>query len=316
MAVTSCTLVDDWCGLHDRQFTYGAKYRVKTDTRNDAALEVLLGAASASPDALPAYFSTYSLNGSSDPNAFAQDYDPKRIKQDGTLGRLWEITVNWGPLENPSDDFTTNDNPITRPVRIEPYSEEIEEVVEEGWCEDNLPGIGVTAGDFVPIVNPAGQEPGTPLTRPRRIGGLKFIINVATIADYNDLRDEFENMLNSATFYDAPAKTVLCRTIDCSPEMFAGGTSYREVSICTLFREEGWAVPLVNRGYKYLGEVEATTTLIQATEWSEEKNRRVPVAEPVNLELDGTATPDGQVGTVTHWRINGTAVFSGMGVGG
>lgn len=328
MAVTSSHLLDDWCDLADRKFTYGAKYRVKTNDREDPALEVLIGAALATPDPVPSYFATFALNGSSDPNAFAQTFSPRRVAtgEEGAAGMTWEITVGWAPMENPDDDWTTGENPLTRQVRIDDYSEEIEEIVEQGWVEVALPGAGggLDVGDFHPICNSAGQQPDAPLTRPRRLTGLKFTINVATLSAAKALQAAFENKLNDATFYGGAEKTVLCRSIEISAEMLAGGVSYREVSICVLFREEGWAVPLVNRGYKHLmdlpgvlfaSEEPTVTKLVEAVVWNRDQKRNVPAAEPVNLDGDGYLLPEGALGTVAPWRVNDLADFSGMGVG-
>lgn len=316
MSVTSCTLIDDSTSLDkEGNFTHTAKYRVTCDARNDTGLEVLLGAASSSPDPIPSFKASFTLNGATDPNSFAQSFKASRDKAD-QKARDWIVEVEWSPSEgDPDDDWTNDQDPLTRPVRINIDAEEVQVIVEEGWNEEELEGIGRDADTFGPITNAAGQEPGTPLMKGRRIPVLVFRYNVANLAAAVSLILTYEDRLNSDTFYGAPEGTALVRSITCSEVQYAGETAYREVEIRVAIFDQGWSYAMVNRGYEYLREVESETVLTLARK-KDENNVMQLVSEPINLELDGTRTPDGDIGTVINWRTREKVAFSGMGVGG
>lgn len=309
MSVSSCTLIDDSFSFSDGKATYTQTYRIKCSDPADTGLDAVDGATSALPDALPIPYATHP----DDPAAFAKQFGPtKRMSRDNARC-FHEVDVQFGPLDSTNDEWDGRDDPLTRPVRITPYTEDIEEVVEQGWTDVALPGIGLAIDDFAVISNAAGKEPGTPLTQTRRLSGLRFTINVATLADAQDLRADFENKLNDATFYDALLRTVLCRTVDISEEMLAGsGASYHEVSFNTVYREEGWSVPIVNRGYEFLNDDDE----LQMAREDDDNPKSPLVTEPCNLDLDGTRIPAGTIGTSIPWRINDEADFSDMGVGG
>lgn len=319
MAVSSCTLIDDGCDLDSEgNFTHWAQYRVICDSRQDTGLEVLLGAALSSPDPIPSFKTSFSLNGSSDPNAFAQSFKAKRENVKDAAAR-WIVDVSWSPSNgDPDDDWTTSEDPLSRPPRINIDAEEVQVIVEEGWNEEALTGGsggGRAADTFGPICNAAYQEPGTPLVQPRRIPVLVFRFNVADLSDVVTLINTYEDRLNSDTFYGAPEGTCLVRSIVGSDDMFAGETHYREVEIRIAIFDQGWSYAMVNRGYEYLLDSGDSWSLVMARKADEEGVLQL-VTEPVNLELDGTRTPDGEIGTIIHWRTRPKVAFSGMGIGG
>lgn len=320
MSVVSSHCVDDWLQLADRKFSYGATYRVVTDSRNDAALEVLLGAVSATPHPVPAHFASYSLFGSSDSSAFAQTYDVKRIKdgEEGKLGKYWLVTVGWALPDKADDDATSQEDPLSRPVRYNVEREEMQVIVEEGWNEEELPALGRAEETLGPIVNAAGGEPGTPLTKTIRVPVLVARKNFATLEEVVAIQQAYEDKLNDGDFFGAPEKTALVREVTISDELFGGGIEYREATFRIAIFHDGWSIPLVNRGYRHwkILDGDEEPTLIEAKVWDEVEGREVPSAEPVNLELDGFKTPDGEIGTVINYRVHDTASFAGMGIGG
>lgn len=317
MSVTSCTLIDDGCDLDkEGNFTHWAKYRVLCDSRQDTGLEVLLGAALSSPDPIPSFKSSYSLNGSTDSNAFAQSFKAAREIVKDAASR-WVVDVSWSPSDgDPDDDWTTAEDPLARPVRINIESEEVQVVVEEGWNEVALPGISRAANTFGPIVNAAGKEPGTPLTKGRRIPVLVFRYNVADLDAVVALILGFEDRLNDDDFYGAPEGTALVRSIVGSDDMFAGETHYREVEIRVAIFDLGWSYAMVNRGYEYVDTFASELSWIAATVVNKETGGRETVAEPVNLTLDGLVSAPGDMGTVIPWRTREKVDFAGLGVGG
>lgn len=316
---------NDW-SLGDRKHRYSAKYRVTTDTRAMSGLAVAILAQSATPDPLPAYFASYALYGASDPSALAQDFSGSTPDPD-KHATVWIFSVGWRPLEgDQDDDHTSQDNPLDRPLRIRVDQEEVEELVENGYNDDALPNVnlpgetgGRAADTFGPICNSAGQQPDTPLTRPRKIDVLVIRKNFATIDEIVALRNAFNGKLNNATFYGAPARKALCRSITMSDEMSAGGVEYREAEFQIAGDPNGFSIPLVNCGWKHFNDdldlVEAKVLDKEATEEAG-SDVFVPVSEPVNLDLDGKKVADGETGTSLGWRVNDLADFSGLGIGG
>jgi hypothetical protein len=312
MSVTSCHAINDSFAFQDGKATYTVTYRIKTDDPTNTGRQACDGAVSASPDPLPVPYQTFSLNGDSDANAVAKSFRTNR--QDITNARCYhEVTVEFGP-EDSDKQWDNRDDPTTRPVRIEAYGEEVEEIVEEGWNEEELSGLGVDgAPDTLgAIVNAAGKEPGSPITKKRLIPGLRFKINVPDLATGVGLRADYLHKLNDAPFYDASIGCAFVSNIDIGPEQTGGGSSYREVTFDILNDENGFSIPLVNRGYEFLN---ASGDLQLAREDDTDMRSKL-VSEPINLELDGTRTPAGERGTVINWRIYDFADFSGMGIGG
>jgi hypothetical protein len=316
MAILWCRLLDDSADVGDRQFSYSAVYEVKSDSRTDTGRAILNGAVSAAPDPIPVHMASYSLNGSSDPSAFAQTYKARRRRSVDESGCLWRIDVDWFAKDgDPDDDSTSEDNPLLRPVRINIECEEIQEIVEVGWNEEALTGLGRDADEFGPIVNSAGKEPGSSLMEGKRCPVLIFRRNVANLAAGVSLMLSYDNRINDAPFYGAPAGKALVRQITLSDEQTEGGVKFREVEIRVAIYDKGWTYPMVNRGYEYIDLWSSELTRIEATVFDKESRRWRPVAEPINLTLAGLPTPAGAMGSVTHWRTREKADFSGLGVG-
>lgn len=316
MGVTSCTLLKTGSKLNDKgQFTHWAQYRAKCNQRDITGMAVLFGAAVSSPDPIPSYKASFALLGDSDPNAFALEFDPKYEKGDDSTS-IWLIDVNWGPDANPDDDWTNDQDPTLRPVIIDGDEEEVQEICEEGWNEEELPGLSRAADTFGPIVNPAGKEYDTPLMKSVRVGVKVFRKNFKDLPgnlalnQIDALAATFVDKLNNGVFYGAPAGKAIVRSVKPSEEMQAGGFKYRVATIRVAAYAKGWGFPMVNKGFEYLSSGELTMATAPDDQGGEQ-----PVSEPVNLALDGTRVADGTLGTVTHWRTSEKVDFAGLGVG-
>lgn len=310
MAVISSRVIDEGCDVADRAYSYWATYEVKTDSRTFASRDILDEAVSALPNPIPVYMASYSLFGASDPNAFAQKFTAKRRSVDDS-STIWRIQVEWFlPDGDPDDDHNSDSDPLLRPVRIDGDEEEVEEVVERGWNEEALPGIGRAADTYDVICNGAGKEPGTPLTKPRRLPVLVFTKNFATLAEIMTLAATYVDKLNNATFYGAPAGKAIVRSIRPSEVMHAGNTKYREATIRVAFNDEGWSFEMFNRGYEHLND---TGALVMAEE-KDKNNKMRLVTEPINLKLDGKKAAPGEF-SVINWRTSAKVNLAGLGVG-
>lgn len=309
MSVVSSSLINEWSELSDRVRKYYATYDVVTDDRDMSIKDAVAGAQSASPDAVPAYFATYSLLGDTDVNAFCQTIKGKR-KSPADVTRI-TVDVEWFPITgDPSNTTTNSDNPLTVPIEQWVEWEEIQVPVDEGWNEEALTGISRAADILGPIQDAAGGEPSAPIMKAKKIPVLATQKNYATWQEITAIALTFADSLNDATFYGAPEGEALYRGAEISRRQYAGGTSYYTGVHRVAFLGGGWSFAMVNRGWAYLdGGV-----LKQATIKDSDDND-VPVSSPINLELDGTRTADGDVGTIIHYRTSPKLAFSGIGIG-
>ncbi|WP_428303913.1 hypothetical protein [Lacipirellula sp.] len=324
MAVIGSKLIDCGGGLDSKgQFTHWAKFRVFCNARDDTDMEVLFGAALALPDPIPSWKASYVLLGSSDPNAFAQEFTAVResVKDNACI---WLVTVNWSPSESdPDDDWTNDQDPLLKPIIIDGYEEEIQEVCDVGWNDEELPGIGRDADTFGAIVTAAGKQPGTPFTKRRRLPGLIFekpfkdLPGNDALTQIMTLANSHTDTLCNATFYGGGAGKVICRSIEPSKLLFAGNKKYRIATIRVLYNERGHSFPMVNCGFDHLKAKDGGGfELVQATRKPDTPGGQPRlVTEPVNLKLDGTLAGDDEMGTIINWRTSPKTDFTLLGVG-
>lgn len=310
MTVLSCSCTDNSLRLQNREFIYSATYRILTDDRAMAAYNVLDGAALSSPHAFPSYFSTYALFDDADASSFMKDVT---IDQDAKNATVWTATATWSPIKGASeaDAHTSRTDPIIRPVIYSREWEEIQIPVEEGWNQEGLPGIGRTANTFGPIQNAAGQEPSTPIIKSKRIPVVVAKKNFTTLDEIDQLERNFGDSLNDRAYLGYAKGECLFRGMSVSEPKFEGGTSYFTAVIRIACQRGGWNYEMVNRGWKYL---DIAGELAEAKVKDPDTGENVPVSEPINLELDGTRTPDGSIGTIINWRHHPYVNFDQIGV--
>lgn len=309
MSVTDCMCIKNGMQLVNREFVYTAKYRIKTDDRSMTGYQVLSGATLVGPHPFPSYYATFVLFGDSDANAFMK---LPTIDQDEENGSVWIATATWSPIkgEEESDEHTSREDPLLRPVIYSREWEEIQIPVEQGWNKEELPGIERDAETLGPIENAAGQEPSTPIMKSKRIPVMIAEKNYATLAEIDAIEQTYGDTLNNAT-YATYAKGECCfRGINASKPKYEGGKRYYTGAIRIACQRGGWDYEMVNRGFKYLdgGELKEAQVLDPTT------NEKVPVAEPINLELDGSETPAGQTGKIINYRHRPYTNFGALGV--
>jgi hypothetical protein len=310
MAVIKSELINERSELVDRQKRYYATFKITTDSRGMTCKAAYAAAQSATPHPVPAPYSTYSLLGDTDVNAFCQTIKPKRKSEKDATHIV--VDVEWFPIVgDPANAFTSEDNPLAVPIERWVEWEDIQVPADEAWNEEELPGIGRNADTLGPIQDAAGGEPSAPIMKTKKIPVLCLQKNYATLGEITALALTFADALNSATFYGAPERTALYRGAEISRPQYAGGTTYHTAVHRVAFLGGGWSFAMVNRGWAYL----ESGNLVQATIKDQDDND-VPVTSPINLQLDGTRTPDGQIGTIIHYRTSPKLAFSGLGIGG
>lgn len=309
MTVLSCHLLDNDFELADRELRYSAKYRIKTNDRSMSAFVVIDNATLASPNPFPSYFSTFSLYGDSDVSAFMQRASCRIESTEQAT--TWIATANWFPIKgsDSADGHTSREDPLLRPTIYSREWEEISIPVEKGWNEVALTGISRTIDTLGPIQNAAGQEPSTPILTTKRIPVIVAEKNYATLAEIDALERTYGDTLNDAIYATYAEGECVFRGINASKPKYEGGKTYYTATIRIACQRGGWSYEMVNRGWKYLD----TGALKEATVEDADGNQ-VPVAEPINLELDGTRTADGAIGTIIDYRTRSKTNFSAIGV--
>ena len=309
MAVTSCKIIWNNFRLVNRESIYTAKYRIISDTRNMSAYTVISQATSSTPDPFPAYFSTYNLLGESDPSAFLKEATCDPLDEENSTHFIG--TAIWSPIngEEETDPHTSRENPLARPTIYWREWEEINVPVEKGWNNPALPGINRPADTLGPIQNAAGQEPSSPIIKSKRIPVMVAQKNYATLAQIDAIQQTFGDSVNDSTYANYPQGEACFRGITASRPQYEGGVRYYTGTIRVAFQKGGWDYEMVNRGWKYLlgGELREATV-------ADQNGNQVPVAEPINLEIDGSRTPDGQIGTIINYRHRPRVDYNAMGV--
>lgn len=306
--VTECKLIDDTAGSSNGDATYTLKFRAKTDDREMPAALVYYGAQAALPDPAPVYYSTLAVNGFTDYNVFCKELDIKRAKQDGSQGRTWIITCGYKVMEPGDREQTSDEDPLTEPVRRWIEWEDIQEPVEEARNVEALTGISRAADTLGPMQNAAGGEPSSPLMRTRRVPVLCVRRNYTSLATIAAIETTYGNTVSDGVFYGAAARCAAYRSIECSQPQQANGTEYYTTVARIAIKDSEWYYAMVNRGYRYLdGGVLKEATVKDADD------NDVASPEPINLELDGTRTADGDMGTVIHWLTAAEADYSAAG---
>lgn len=313
MTVTSSHCVKSKFNIADRKVIYDALFRVKTDDRTQHEIDVFSEAQLASPDPVPAYYATYNLRGKTDVNAFAQDISHNRKDEKNASYHLFR--VKWSPITgDPLNDQTSQTNPLLKPVERWVEVETILVPAEAGWNKEALPGIGRGADTYGPIQDAAGQEPSTPIMVPKQVIVIVSEKNFATLEEPLAQDITYHNSLNTNTIfafapYDGASEgEALYRGATFSRRQYGGGISYFTVQRRVAIQAGGWDYAMVNRGWKYLGpdpkvQTSPPTVLLEATVKDKDGNE-VSAASPINLELDGSKTADGDIGTIINWRTS------------
>lgn len=309
MIVEECKIVSNSMQFTNRELTYTARYRIKTDSRDGAAGDVLSKATGVGPNPFPDDFSTFSLYGHDDPSAFMQR--AKCDPLDDMTTSIWIADATWSPLKGSEtkDKHTSREDPLSRDVIYALEWEEITLPVEQAWNVEELTGISRVADTFGPIQNAAGQEPSTPIVKTKRLPVVVAEKNYATLADINAIEQGFGDSLNDAVLFGYAKGECLFRGINASKAKFEGGVQFYTGAIRIACQRAGWNYEMVNRGWKYLdsGDLKEATV-------KDANGNRVPVSEPINLELDGSKTADGDIGTVIKYRHRPFVDFGILGI--
>lgn len=279
MAVTSCRRISDDAsyGLENKN-SYTHRYRIHTDTSNEASALVYLGSLTATPDPIPKLYSAYAY----DPNAYVLSISLTREGDSGAL-RTWVATVTLGELpkgKDPQDgDAETINDPLKRPTR---------------WSGDfdRITKTYVRDRHGKAIVNSAGKPFDEPILGVRSLPVMVARKNYSKLKDIFDISEEYDQTVNSKKFEDRVKRTVKFDSVTPGDQQFERGIRYYVATFRFVYRPETWDDRYLNQGYHYLDAPDGNLVVAADSEGQQ-------ASEPVLLAADGTKLPQGDEGTFT-----------------
>lgn len=295
--ISSELMLNGRSGSSDEKFqrSYVAKWLVTTNNKLDGPQVVYAQAGSASPDPVPAKYSSYAVGNDVDANAYHLDNTVEPHNAGTEL--QWVVTVNFGPPPKGEPPGERNENPLLRPPR---YSIE--------WGNYSRPFIKDIMGNLV--VNAAKQAFDPPPVEEDARPILVAKKNFGTFAEVVALMRTYKNATNTDNFYGAAEREAKIESITAGDQIHENGHSYYEATIRVMFNESGekFERSFVNEGYKHYKSA-TDKTLVVASD-----AKGVPMNETVLLATDGTRLPDDTDGNTVEFRNCPEVAFDGLGV--
>ena len=250
--------------------TYRLTYQVLTDSVNDGPIAVLAASG------LPRIGDTFGFGNSSDFGAYCKR---RTARQPDETGLKWQVEVEWASDSKPPTE-TPPENPLDE---LPKYS--LGFVRETAPLEKDGSGSAIVNSAGVPFNPPIEVEVSRPVLKVQRNEPPDFITLAARAIEYQDA-------VNSDTFYGAVAGKARMMSIEVSTEFKRNGVSYCVVSYEIQFNTLGWSTQAISRGV-----VEKFDTVGGSYGWRLIRGSDgLPVKEPVLLDSSGakaspTATP-------------------------
>jgi hypothetical protein len=301
-SVTSCTLkrtyeAGSWDG--EGRGTYSVTYDIVTDgILGPKAIRV--GAESASPHPLPTRGMSYSYQGETDSDSYAQ---PISIVSANEQQTRHIATVNY--LPPPENDLTVFEpNPFLRGPVVWFDQEVFTRIIER-----DIFGKA--------IANKCGAIFDTPLEKEDTRSVLVVEFNVGTIGEVIQYQRYLRRAVNQTPWsilgQVVPPRNAFARSVVGTPPITQGGYTYYHLAFRFAFADLGfnWDEAILERGY---GRYKKTGDDFQMTDDDPpvKKVFAFPNGEQKLLAEDGTMLPDGELGVFTDWRINREVDFNAL----
>jgi hypothetical protein len=304
-SVTSCTLkrvYEPATWDNESRGTYTVTYDIMTDGILGPR-GIRAGAQSASPHPFPSFGSTYSYQGETDGDAYANLF---AIASDNEQQTKHIGSVTYGPPIG-NDTGVYEPNPFLRPPVVWADQEVFTRVIER-----DIFGKAVA--------NPCGVGYDTPLEKEDTRSVLVVEFNVATIGEVIQYQRYLRRAVNETPWHIlgqvVPPRNAFARSVVGTPPITQGAYTYYHLAFRFAFADLGfnWDEALLARGYGCF-ELDRNGDFITVENTAGEKRKKItqyPDGECHNLKADGTNLPDGEPGVFVDWRINREVDFNAL----
>lgn len=321
----------------DGRFSMTVHYKVLVDNNNYDGPQVIREAAFASPNPIPQRGDTYDVLGSNDTGAFCRTRNASLVDDEDPT--LWRIRCRFEPLrsgENP--DHLQNPNPLDWTHSIHITWVEDQELIDEATCLTDLEGAergpsypaspGTPgANDPGPLVNAANVQTIDPIFDTIYRPVLNIRKMYASEQAIIDLNDTYERTTNNGIYYGAPARFwryQLTKSEGIKRKHVEGLGLIEYVPGVTVLEgnKKLWTRKILNNGFAAMkksgGSYQVDTDNkrklfdIQVENDDGEKER---TSEPLNLNADGTFTPQIQANNIEYLNLTETDYLA-LGLGG
>lgn len=277
-------------------------YEVHYDSAPTNFYTALAQARAASGDPVPARRSLYSS-----PSAilvattFAASIDWKADKR----AKLWKWAVTFSPPpqgEGGNGEVSQIENPLERPPVFNIEYQDIEKVLEsaknvEALSHGDGKGANRAANTDGPIVNAAGKRPDEPIVITKRQPVITIAKNFASLDDIDDLNLEFEETTNDGPIGRWGIRQLEFQLAASQGQQFENGIEFWP-GVISILAKKTTDLILDNVGYDYWDNVAGDWVRVVDAEGQ-------PVAEPINLKLDGDKGGDNST-TITYRYLEET----------
>lgn len=298
----------EWPGPDQRR--YMARYEVETDSANDGYLAVLNGAASASPDPVPAYGTAYALFGESDNGAFLLDFKVRRAVEQTAFNWIIEtIYRRRRPGDPKPGEFSLRPTQRTTDYWVEFAGKTIP--LERGQLVTDLTGApaavptGSAVTSFFNSIGDVFDEPPTEKKAVPVVVARHYFSSYGAILDVG--RTYHQTINDAAVTWGGksyPARTLKLDDIRSGPsETDDQGGEYWEAFFLFLNDPNNFKFSLVNQGYRWWDAG-------QQKKRTDDPLTHEEINFPRLLLLDGALTPQNTLGISIEYQEDRLADYS------
>lgn len=282
---------------------YSVEYLINADSSTWGAKRVVetCQTLTAPNDALPLIYSYYDIEGTSytDYAAFCLSISVRRNPAKLTQ---WHATANFGPLPPGRLAGDAITNPLLRPTKYSLEYVAQTEPVTEAYNETALPHRSI--GTLGPIESAAAEQFDEALYETFYRPVLIMRKNYGSLDDVHSLVRTYDNTLNSNSFFGYPRGCAKFEGVYLSDVMNENQITFWEATVRVALSREPFYRSVVNQGFRYL---DGNGNSVKATDADGNE-----LSAPINLDLDGSKTPSGQLGTMIDYRTREYTDYGGL----
>jgi hypothetical protein len=320
---------EPWSSNTNQQRTYQTVYRIEqTDAGSRAGVpSMILAAQALVSNALPVYGDQWSLDGDTDPDAYATQFSSVWVHP-ADKPKFLDVTVTFGPQGEPGKLLETN--PLSWPTEY--WVEWVEEqvVLDKATNVEALDGIGRAALTLGKVVNACGVEFTEPLMKTIRYPILHAQKNVEDLEDIIATENTYQDTTNNGTFFGAPARTAKFLSVDGGRKQKINGQSFYAAVVQIQFKRATWDRLVLNNGWSHFQkdagsyiEKDGAPQLFknkvfddpQALLDDPDADPDTSCSEPLNLDHDGLLIVNNAEPDYISYRDLEEVDYAGIGIG-